>query len=107
MILAVLFFLALREAKLQQTVFCVAMCLTMLLVGGLVNPVRSGLGVIDDNRLSQAIRQIEQTDDGIWIAESGSWVEGNFIAMNGGSVINSTNTYCNTEMWSKIVRLSV
>ena len=64
--------------------------------------MRSGLGVIDDNRLSQAIRQIEQTDDGIWIAESGSWVEGNFIAMNGGSVINSTNTYCNTEMWSKI-----
>ena len=101
-ILAVLFFLALRESKRMQTVFCVAMCLTMLLVGGLVNPVRSGLGVIDDNRLSQAIRQIEQTDDGIWIAESGSWVEGNFIAMNGGSVINSTNTYCNTEMWSKI-----
>lgn len=101
-ILAVLFFLALRTNKRMQTAFGAAMCLIMLLVGGLVNPVRSGLDVIDDNRLSQAIRQIEQADSGIWIAESGSWVEGNFIAMNGGSVINSTNTYCNTEMWSKI-----
>lgn len=101
-ILAVLFFLALRTSKRMQTVFCTAMCLTMLLAGGLVNPVRSGMDVIDDNRISQAIRQIEKDDGGIWIAESGSWVEGNFIAMNGGSVINSTNTYCNMEMWGKI-----
>lgn len=99
---SVLFFLALHNSKRIQTAFCAAMCITMLFAGGLVNPVRSGMDVIDDNRLSQAIRQIQQEDGGIWIAESGSWVEGNFVAMNGAPTLNSTNTYCNSDIWSKI-----
>ena len=34
--------------------------------------------------------------------DSGSWVEGNFVAMNGAPTLNSTNTYCNSDIWSKI-----
>lgn len=102
-ILVVLFFLTLYKSKLVQTAFCIFMCFTMLFVGGLVNPVRRGIDVIDNNRISQTIRQISKDNIGdLWIAESGAWVEGNFIAMNGGSTINSTNTYCNTEMWEKL-----
>lgn len=100
--LSILFFLALLNSKRMRSVFCVAMCLTMLFVGGLVNPVRSGFDIIDNNRIGQAIRNIQAENSGVWIAENEMFMDGNFIAMNGAPALNTTNTYCNAELWEKI-----
>ncbi|MCC8028822.1 MAG: hypothetical protein LIO75_03325 [Lachnospiraceae bacterium] len=97
--IAVFFFLVLCRGKRMRTCFCVLMCAVMLFEGGAVNPLRSGTDVIDDNRLSRAIREIQEEEEGTWIAED-LWYYANFAAMNGAPAINATNTYYNAELWS-------
>ncbi|MCD8045511.1 MAG: TMEM199/VMA12 family vacuolar ATPase assembly factor [Clostridiales bacterium] len=96
--LTALFALALCRGRRVYIAFCILMCMAMIFEGGMVNPLRSGTDVIDENRLSQAIREIQEEESGIWIADE-NWVYGNFAAMNGAPTINSTNTYYNKELW--------
>lgn len=98
-ICAVVLTLSFLSALADKHWFCYVSCLLSLLIGGTVNPVRSGLDVIEQHRLGQVIRTISAEDKGKWMAVSDTWIAGNFLAMNGAPTVNSTNIYANRELW--------
>ena len=84
---------------IRQKAFCVFMIVLSLLIGGTVNPLRTGLEIIENNTLGKAVRYYSEKDSGKWLAVSDHWVLGNFLIAFGAPAINCTNTYMNTEFW--------
>ncbi len=106
-IICVLFILfasaLLYKRKYMNHVFCIAVCVTMFICGAFVNPVRKGIKVLEDNRLAQAVQQIQKEDGGLWMSvNSNSFLDGNFLAMNGAPTVNATNTYPDLDFWKRI-----
>lgn len=83
-------------------VFCIILCISALIMGGTVNPVRAGLDDLMDHPLGNAIRELSTSDTGKWMAVTDNWVVGNFLIMYGAPAVNSTNTYVNRELWDKL-----
>lgn len=95
-ILAIVFFAALLNGKY----FCFIALVLSIIAGGAVNPIRTGIGIVDENVVGRQIEKIAENDDGKWIAVSDQWVMGNFLPIYGAKTINSTNTYMNRELWN-------
>ena len=75
----------------------------MLISGGLVNPVRSGIDSVTNLREYQAIEKIVNEDKGAkWIVEGEGIPTINFPVMAGAPTINSTNVYPNLAFWKKL-----
>lgn len=86
-------------ALIGQKPFCVIMIALSIVIGGTVNPVRTGLDFMENNSLGQAVQAFSEQSDGKWLAVSDPWMLGNYLIANGAPTINSTNTYINTELW--------
>ena len=93
------------KQKRMNHIFCISICFIMFVSGAFVNPIRKGTKVLDDNRLAQAVQQIQKDNGGLWIAaDSNLFIDGNFLAMNGAPTINATNTYPDLDLWKELDR---
>ena len=87
---------------MRQRTFCAIMIALSILIGGTVNPVRSGMEALEHNTLGQAVQSYAEQDTGKWLAVSDQWVLGNFLIMYGAPTLNCTNTYMNTALWEAL-----
>lgn len=71
-----------------------------LIVGGYVNPVQKGLNQVQNNPLLVQMRQINQTDPGIWITEGLEFPYGNISLLAGVPSLNATNVYPSVNQWA-------
>ena len=97
-IFALLFFLLIGAYR--KTFMC-TMAAVMLMAGGTVNPVNLGAGAITDHPVSEAVAKISESDpDSVWMTLGDrSFVIANFVAANGGRVLNGTNFYPDFDKW--------
>ena len=82
------------------------LCIMLIVIGALniifVNPVSFGTDVIYKKDFSREIKKIVKKDkEGRWMSID-SITLSNFIIMNGGKAINSTNIYPNIRFWKKL-----
>lgn len=89
-------------ALLHTRLFSIALIALSLVIGGLVNPLRTGLGVIENHTLGQAIKAIAAQDDGAWLVMGRDWVADCFPLMYGAKTVNCTNTYVNQALWDRL-----
>lgn len=86
----------------KRKMFTGVIVIFMLLVGGLVNPVRSGLNLIENNPLINAIEEIDEKNPGMWASIEIGLPEINVPIIAGAKTLNSTSVYPNLELWNKI-----
>jgi hypothetical protein len=101
-LLALSFYVLLGGGKSFAQKFFLAITLGIAFVSGMfVNPVVSGLDVIFKQPLIQAIAEITESSDKLWIVDSeqGGYPLINVPIMAGAPTINSTNVYPNLERW--------
>lgn len=102
-ILFLLFYSLLRYQKRSASkVFAVSTVAVMVLCGGLVNPIRQGIGGIYESTVLQSMMEIHgQDEDAIWVSVGERLPQVNVPIMAGIPTINSTNTYM-SENWEKV-----
>lgn len=99
---SILFFSTLEyNTKFGKYVFTYGMIATMIACGFNVNPINQGTDMITDSNLYQAIKEINENDPGIWLAESLPFPCPNYLAMAGAPTINATNIYPNLDLWRR------
>lgn len=79
--------------------FAIASIIIALLSSVWVNPMRSGLDVIENNELGKEIVRINNEEQGVWVTQD---INGNFPIMYGLKCINSINTYPTLDRWHKL-----
>lgn len=67
----------------------------------LVNPIRVGIDIIEENKFIEEITQLN-SDKELWIVEGLDYPMNNVTTMAGVRTLNSTNVYPNLEIWEKI-----
>ncbi|MDD5021934.1 MAG: hypothetical protein PHR82_07410 [Endomicrobiaceae bacterium] len=100
-ILSFLLFLSMLQKKLNKIFMFVAV--SVVLFGGLfVNPVQSGIDIVNKTELAKVIKKINDSKHGLWIVEGNGMPPANYLIMQGASTINSTNSYPNIDLWKKL-----
>ena len=74
----------------------------MVMITGLVNPVRSGIDFVDKNPLLNKIEEINNKEEGLWAVIEVGLPEINLPMVVGAETLNSTSVYPNLELWNKI-----
>ena len=98
-----LFFFALRfNTKYGKVLFTIGIVGTMLIAGGLVNPISSGLDVIYDSPILKAAEKINEDERGIWLSDAMGFPLPNYLTMVGCESINATNIYPNLDLWKSL-----
>lgn len=98
-----LFFFALQyNTKYGKYIFTLGIIATMLVAGFRVNPICSGIDMIKNSPLLQAIEKINNQDSGLWLAEALQFPCPNYLPMAGAPTINATNIYPNMELWEML-----
>lgn len=78
-------------------------CVFMVFIGGTVNPIRTGTGIIYNNDLGTKIENIVDKDSkGLWVVENMGSPMINYPIMRGAPTINCTNTYPDIKRWEKL-----
>lgn len=90
-----------NSRKTIQYLYTIAIVFVLGFSSFLVNPVRSGLKVIEEHPVGLKIKEINEKNPGIWIVEGGYPLI-NFPIMYGAATINSTNTYPDLNRWRKL-----
>lgn len=98
----VLYYMILKN-KINKT-FVLLMFIVIFVSGIMVNPIEKGIDIINNSRLSKAIRSINDKDKGIWIVENLPFPVMNYPIMQGAATFNSTNTYPNISEFKKLDR---
>ena len=89
--------------EMAQSIFVFIVCIIGIVGGLIVNPIRSGLGIIYDMPIVQSIEKItNENPDDIWIVEDLGHPYINIPIMAGARTINSTNVYPNIDFWNKL-----
>lgn len=101
LILLALFYMIFRN-KGFKGIFATILCVVMLFMGALVNPVRHGTGIIFESELTKKIQEIAKNDSGLWITEDLGLPMINYPMMVGAPTINSTNVYPVLDRWAKL-----
>lgn len=101
-VLIIVFFLVFRyPGKHARRYFTLMMTVLMLLCGGLVNPVRQGLGDLESVSILNAISEVHENDpEALWVVEGMGMPFYNVPVTVGAPTVNSTNTYPDLERWS-------
>ncbi len=86
----------------HEKLFLCGSLLIVLVSGVLVNPIRQGTALLQEDSLIQEIRQVEQEEPGTWIVESAGYPLINIPVLAGAPTINSTNVYPNLERWAQL-----
>jgi hypothetical protein len=98
-VFAIFYYLLLQiKSNKHEEVLCVCVIILGLVLGISVNPIRVGLDTLTESEYGKAVEEINEEDEGIWIAQN---ISGNFLIAFGAKTINSTNTYPNLELWKK------
>lgn len=92
----------LYNTKYGKYIFTLAIIGTMLIAGFTVNPISSGINVISDSPILQVAQDINENEEGIWLADALAFPCPNYLEMAGCSVINATNIYPNLELWKSL-----
>lgn len=83
--------------------FVIGILTVMFFCGGLVNPVRHGIGNLEEIKILEEIDQIQERDPkALWAVEDESIPYINVPIIKGAATINSTNTYPDIKKWQKI-----
>lgn len=97
-----LIFYSILMANQKKKTFFTVITIFMLVIGGLVNPVRSGASAIKQNPLLNKINEVNSQDEGMWALIEIGLPEINMPMMVGAKTLNSTSVYPNLELWNKI-----
>lgn len=72
----------------------------LLITGGLVNPVSSGLSAVYETELMQEIRLVTEEDpDGVWITDTAGYIMNDYAIMGGAKSVDCLNVYPNLELF--------
>lgn len=96
--------LAVGRGKKAQYAFA-AICAGISVFAGLfVNPVRTGVSVVENNALVKAVKEVSESDggEGLWMTEDMTMPLVNVPLLAGAPTINCTNTYPVMERWEAI-----
>lgn len=96
-----MFYIILRYTE-NKKMFTWGILIFMLVTGGLVNPVRSGINLVYEDPLLNAIEQINNEDEGLWALIEIGLPEINLPNVAKAKTLNSTSVYPNLELWKKI-----
>ena len=86
----------------HEKLFLCGSLLIVLMSGVLVNPVRQGTALLQQDPLIQEIRQITQDEPGAWIVDNAGYPIINLPVLAGAPTINSTNVYPDLERWRRL-----
>lgn len=101
--LSVLYFLLFRyDTEKGRKAFIYMLTITLLFMSFLINPIRKGIDVIENQPVGEEIKSLNEEDTGLWIVEEVGYPIMNFPIMYGAATINSTNVYPNLERWQKL-----
>ena len=87
-----------REAALQNIVFLL-ICAGLMFSTMLVNPIVSGIGAWEDNKLLQAVSDSDREGD-IWVADRCGVYIPNLMTTVGAHTVNAIHLYPDVETWS-------
>lgn len=100
-VFTLMFYTILRYTE-NKKIFTWVIIIFMLVIGGLVNPVRSGINLVDEDPLLNAIENINSEEEGLWALIEIGLPEINLPNVAKAKTLNSTNVYPNLELWRKI-----
>ena len=100
-VFTLVFYSILRYTE-NRKMFTWVIVIFMLVIGGLVNPVRSGINLVKDDPLLNAIEKINSEEEGLWSLIEIGLPEINLPNVAGARTLNSTSVYPNLELWKKI-----
>lgn len=80
--------------------FALAMMVISVIGGGMVQPISSGLNTIYDLQLVQQIREINNSDKGMWVVDSSAIA--NLPTIVGAKTMNATETYPDVKLWTDL-----
>ena len=97
---SVMLFLLLLQKELA---FCVLFLAFSWVSTFSVNPLYRGMSIILSSEMSEAVRNINDTDHGrsLWITYD-NLIMANYLAANGAHVLNSTQYSPQNELWGKL-----
>ena len=88
-----------KNAKIIFTTFIVIISLGSTIY---VNPLMKGFSGLYEKPLSKELQKYEEKDeDASWVS-LGTFINANYLGINGLDVINSTNLYPNLKLWHRI-----
>ena len=87
--------------RMIRNLWCCGMAVMLMISGGIVNPIRSGIDSIKEIPEFQALCEFEK-EDSLWVVEGVGFPLGNLPIMAGLPTINSTNVYPNLERWESL-----
>lgn len=88
-----------KNAKIIFTTFIVIISLGSTIY---VNPLMKGFSGLYEKPLSKELQKYEEKDeDSRWVS-LGTFINANYLGINGLDVINSTNLYPNLKLWHRI-----
>lgn len=88
--------------KINYILFCILAVLLSLENILIINPINKEIKALHNKDVAKEINRISKEDSSAkWIALNSITLP-NYILMNGGSVVNSTNIYPNLALWKKI-----
>ena len=101
MVFTLVFYSILRYTE-NKKMFTAVILIFMLVIGGLVNPVRAGINLVNEDPLLRAIEEINNKDKGLWALIEIGLPEINLPNIAKAKTLNSTNVYPNLELWHKV-----
>ena len=88
-----------KNVKIIFTLFIIVISLGSTIY---VNPLMKGFSGLYDKPLSKELQKYKEKDeDARWVS-LGTFINANYLGINGLNVINSTNLYPNLKLWHRI-----
>ena len=100
-VFTLIFFSILRYTE-NRKMFTWVIVIFMIVIGGLVNPVRAGINLVSEDPLLKAIEKINSEEEGLWSLIEIGLPEINLPNVVNAKTLNSTSVYPNLELWKKI-----
>lgn len=102
-LLTLLFFLTFcYKEKYFNRVFTFTITVTFIFMSLLVNPIRTSVDFIYNNQFMQDLKNINDSDNGLWIMAYEDFPKNNLLIMAGIPTINSTNVYPAIDRWEAL-----
>ena len=100
-VFTLVFYSILRYTE-NKKMFTWVILIFMIVIGSLVNPVRAGINLVDEDPLLNQIEKINDEEEGMWALIEIGLPEINLPNVARARTLNSTSVYPNLELWRKI-----
>lgn len=102
-ILCIMFFFALKyKDKYFDKLFTFSIAILFLFMSLLINPIRTSADFIYNSPLIKEVKNINESDKGLWVIAYESFPKNNLLIMAGIPTINSTNVYPTMDRWKEL-----